>query len=41
MIATALPLSSRQIWAAIRSGEPIGGDGLLWVRTKRGTAAAH
>lgn len=41
MIKTALPLSSRQIWAAVRSGEPIGGDGLLWVRVKRGTAAAR
>lgn len=40
LIRTALPMSSRQIWAAIRSGEPIGGDGLLWVRVKRSATAA-
>lgn len=39
LISTALPVSSRQIWAAIRSGEPIGGDGLLWVRVKRNETA--
>ena len=26
------PMASRHIWAALRSGEPIGGDGILWVR---------
>jgi transcriptional regulator with XRE-family HTH domain len=32
LISAALPIPSRRIWAAIRAGEPIGGDGLLWVR---------
>lgn len=41
LITTALPVSSRQIWAAIRSGEPIGGDGLLWVRVKRASASVE
>lgn len=35
IIASALPISSRRAWAAIRSGEPIGGDALLWVRAAR------
>ena len=39
LIKTALPVSSRQIWAAIRSGEPIGGDGLLWVRVNPGNGS--
>jgi transcriptional regulator with XRE-family HTH domain len=39
LIKTALPVSSRQIWAAIRSGEPIGGDGLLWVRVTPGNGS--
>jgi transcriptional regulator with XRE-family HTH domain len=38
LIRTALPVSSRQIWAAIRTGQPIGGDGLLWVRVKQAKA---
>lgn len=32
LIARELPVTSRQAWARIRSGEPIGGDALLWVR---------
>lgn len=32
LIAQQLPVTSRQAWARIRSGEPIGGDALLWVR---------
>jgi transcriptional regulator with XRE-family HTH domain len=32
LIRAALPVTSRRAWAAIRSGEPIGGDALLWVR---------
>ena len=31
-IAAAFPVSSRRAWACIRSGEPFGGDALLWVR---------
>jgi len=32
LIAHELPISSRTAWARIRSGEPLGGDALLWVR---------
>lgn len=32
-IMAALPISSRRLWACLRSGEPLGGDGLLWVRS--------
>jgi len=32
VVSRALPASSRRIWAALRSGEPIGADGLLFVR---------
>jgi transcriptional regulator with XRE-family HTH domain len=34
VIAAALPVSSRRIWAAVRSGEPVGGDGLVWIRQR-------
>jgi hypothetical protein len=32
LIASALPVGSRRAWACIRSGEPLGGDALLWIR---------
>jgi transcriptional regulator with XRE-family HTH domain len=32
LLARELPVSSRTAWARIRSGEPLGGDALLWVR---------
>lgn len=35
MLETALPTPSRRIWASVRSGVPVGGDGLLWVRRGR------
>lgn len=31
-ISAALPKNSREVLAALRSGEPLGADGLLWVR---------
>jgi transcriptional regulator with XRE-family HTH domain len=31
-IRTTLPVSSRRAWASLRSGEPVGGDALLWIR---------
>jgi transcriptional regulator with XRE-family HTH domain len=34
LIGSALPVSSRKAWAAIRSGEPVGGDALLWIRRR-------
>lgn len=37
-IRAALPVSSRRAWASLRSGEPIGGDALIWIR-RRPTAA--
>jgi hypothetical protein len=32
LLATALPIPSRRAWASLRSGNPLGGDALLWVR---------
>lgn len=32
LLGHELPVSSRTAWARIRSGEPLGGDALLWVR---------
>lgn len=37
LLDTALPVASRSIWVSLRSGEPIGGDGLLWVRIRART----
>jgi transcriptional regulator with XRE-family HTH domain len=34
IVRTALPLSSRQVWAALRAGAALGDDGLLWVRER-------
>jgi transcriptional regulator with XRE-family HTH domain len=34
LILTELPVSSRRAWGAIRSGEPVGGDALLWIRSR-------
>ena len=35
LIARALPVTSALAWRAIRSGEPLGGDGILFVRAPR------
>lgn len=35
LIAATLPAHSRRIWHAIRTGEPLDGDGILFVRTTR------
>lgn len=32
LVEAALPIPSRRIWACLRSGTPVGGDGLIWVR---------
>ena len=32
LIRDTLPVPSRRIWASLRSGVPIGGDGILWIR---------
>lgn len=32
ILTHTLPVPSRRIWASLRSGTPIGGDGILWVR---------
>lgn len=31
LVARTLPTSSRRIWASIRSGNVVGGDGILWL----------
>lgn len=38
VIRSALPVSSRAAWAAIRSGLALNGDALLWVRADSGTS---
>jgi len=35
MIRQAMPATSRAMWRAIRLGEPLAGDGILFVRTPR------
>lgn len=35
LIMRTMPCPSRKIWASIRAGEPIGGDGILFVRASR------
>lgn len=40
LISTALPRNSRQTAAALRGGEALGADGLLWVRPGRLPSAA-
>jgi len=32
LVGAVLPLPSKRIWACLRSGLPVGGDGILWVR---------
>ena len=32
LLAQTLPTPSRRIWTALRGGEPLGGDGILFVR---------
>jgi transcriptional regulator with XRE-family HTH domain len=32
LIARSLPIASREVWAAIREGRPLGADGILMVR---------
>lgn len=34
LIASALPRNSREVLASLRSGEPLGADGLLWIRRR-------
>ncbi len=36
VIARALPATSATAWRAIRGGEPLGADGMLFVRARRG-----
>lgn len=35
LIKTALPAGSREVLRALRSGQPLGRDGCLWVRSSR------
>lgn len=36
LLGRELPVPSRVAWARVRSGEPLGGDALLWVRSRPG-----
>jgi transcriptional regulator with XRE-family HTH domain len=40
LMQTLFPMSSRKAWRAIRSGEPLGGDALLWVPSTKSTGTA-
>jgi len=35
LIAQTMPATTREIWRAIRTGEPLHGDGILFVRAPR------
>jgi Helix-turn-helix. len=35
IVKTVLPVSSQDIWHALRNGTSVGGDGLLWIPTRR------
>jgi hypothetical protein len=37
LLARALPVTSRDAWAAIRTGTSLGGDGILFVRVRGAT----
>jgi transcriptional regulator with XRE-family HTH domain len=32
LVRAAFPVGTRRAWAAIRAGEPLGGDAMIWVR---------
>ncbi|MEX1072884.1 MAG: hypothetical protein WED86_04220 [Chloroflexota bacterium] len=34
IVGSGLPVTSRAAWAAVRSGGPLAGDALLWVRRR-------
>jgi hypothetical protein len=34
LLTRALPVTSRDAWAAIRGGTSLGGDGILFVRVR-------
>ena len=40
MIRASLPAGSREVLASLRSGEPLGRDGLVWLRPRRLRALA-
>jgi hypothetical protein len=35
LLERTFPITSRQIWYAIRNGQAVGGDGILFVRAPR------
>lgn len=37
LLERTLPVTSREAWAAIRAGTPLGGDGILFVRVRGAT----
>lgn len=40
LVARTLPASSRHIWSCIRSGKPVGADGVLWLPPSIGSTRA-
>jgi transcriptional regulator with XRE-family HTH domain len=41
LLSTVFAASSRRIWHCLRSGEPIGADGILWIPTAATRTAVH
>lgn len=41
VIRSVLPAGTRDVLASLRSGEPLGRDGLLWIRPYRPPSASH
>lgn len=38
LIRSALPATATEVWRALRTGRPLGQDGLLWIRPWRGAS---
>lgn len=41
LIASALPAGSREVMRAIRTGRPLGRDGMLWIRPRNDRSIGH
>lgn len=35
LVRAALPMGSPEAWRSIRTGKPLGGDGILWIPTRK------
>ncbi|HTI29111.1 MAG TPA: helix-turn-helix transcriptional regulator [Methylomirabilota bacterium] len=41
IVRSSFPVSSRAAWASVRSGQPLTGDALLWVRRRTRATSVH